>query len=90
MNIRSQGFAHGVASNIGNCMQRETIVELIMVHEVFPDTVYDKMKQLMFFVKEERNGEVSNLLFRELLRRNQVDGFEMAKVEVPAEDVNVK
>lgn len=43
----------------------------------------------MLFVKEKSNGQVANLLLRVLVRRDEIDSFEMAEVDVPAEDVYV-
>lgn len=44
----------------------------------------------MLFVEEEGHGEVSNLLLGVLVRRNEVDSFEMTEIDVPAEDVYVQ
>lgn len=43
----------------------------------------------MLFVKEEGHGKVAYLLFRVLLRRYQIDSFEMAKIDVPPKYVYI-
>lgn len=44
----------------------------------------------MLLVQEECHGEVADLLFGVLVRRDEVDGLEVAKVDIPAENVNVQ
>lgn len=44
----------------------------------------------MLFVEEEGHGEIPNLLLGVLVRRYEVDSFEMAEIDVPAEDVYVQ
>ena len=48
------------------------------------------MQKLMLFVQKECHREITNLLFRIFGGRDEVDGLEVAKVDVPAEDVYVQ
>lgn len=44
----------------------------------------------MLFVEEEGHGEVADLLLGVFGRGDQVDGLEVAKVDIPAKDVDVE
>ena len=44
----------------------------------------------MLFVEEKGDGEVSDLLFRVLGCRDEIDGFEVSEVDVPAKYVYVQ
>lgn len=44
----------------------------------------------MLFVQEESDCQVTDLFFRVLPSRYQVDGFEVAEIDVPAKDVDVQ
>lgn len=63
MNIRAQCLSHFSASNIRNGMQCQTVVQFVVVEEIFADTVDNQVQQLVLFVQEKRNGEITNLLF---------------------------
>ena len=71
-------------------MERQTIIQLIMAQQILSDAVHDEMQEFVFLVQEESDGEISNLLFRVFCGRNEVDRFEMAEVDIPAEYVNVE
>lgn len=90
MDLGAEGLAHLSPTHIGNGMQSQTVEELIMVQQIFANTVHDKMQQLVLLVEEERHGKIANLLLGVLLRRDEVDGLEMAKVYIPTQNVNVK
>jgi hypothetical protein len=90
MHIRTERLAHLPATDIGNCVQRQAVVELEMVFQVFPYTVDDKMEKLVLFVQEEGDGQVSNLLFRVLCAGNEINGLEMTEIDVPAENIYVE
>lgn len=70
-------------------MQRETVVELIVIQQVLPDAVNNQVQEFVFLVEEEGDGEVSNLFFRVFGRRDEVDGFEVSEIDVPSENVYV-
>jgi hypothetical protein len=61
-----------------------------VVHEIFPYAIYDEVQQLVLFVQEERHRQVSNLLLGILLGGDEVDGLEVAKVDIPSEDIYIK
>lgn len=44
----------------------------------------------MLFVQEEGHGEVTDLLLGVFVGRNEVYGLQMAKVDIPPEDVYVQ
>lgn len=71
-------------------MQGQRVVELIVTCQVLPDAVDDQMEKFMFLMEEQGHGQVSNLLFRVLGGGNEIDGFQMTEVDVPAEDVDVE
>jgi len=41
-------------------------------------------------VEEQRHGQVTNLLLGVFVCRYEVDSFEVAKIDVPAQDVDVE
>jgi len=41
-------------------------------------------------MEKQRHGEISNLLLRKLVGRDEVERLEVAKLDIPAEDVNVQ
>ena len=44
----------------------------------------------MLFVKEKCHGKVSNLFLGIFVRRDEIDSFEMTKIDVPPEDIYVE
>lgn len=50
MNICAQGLSQLLAADVGNRMQCQTVVELIVVQQVLSDTVDDQVEELVFFV----------------------------------------
>lgn len=61
-----------------------------MIQKVLANTVDDEVEELVLFVKEQGNRQVANLLLRVLARRNEVDSFEMTKINIPAQNINVQ
>lgn len=41
-------------------------------------------------MEEQGHGQVTNLLFRVLVRRYEVDSFEVAEIDVPSQDIYVQ
>jgi hypothetical protein len=71
-------------------MQRQAVEQLIVIQQILPNAVNHQMQKLVFLVQEQRHGKVANLFFGVLGCRDEVDGFEMPKVDVPAQDVYVE
>lgn len=90
MDLSAQGFAHFSASDIGNGMQRQTVEQLIVVKEVLANTVDDEVQKLVLLVEKQGHGQISNLLLRVLVGRDEVHGLEVTKVDVPSQDVDVQ
>lgn len=90
MDIRTQGFTHFPPTNIRNGVQRQAVVELIMIQKVLFDAVDDEVKEVVALIEEKCNGEISYLLLRVLRRRYQVDCLQMPKVDIPAKYVDVE
>lgn len=90
MDIGTESFAHLPSADIGNCVECQTIIQLVVVQQVLLDAVYDQMEKVVFLVEEQRDGEIANLFLRVLCRGDQVDGFQVSKVDVPPEDVDVE
>lgn len=44
----------------------------------------------MVFVEEKRHGEIPDLLFRVFVGRYEADGLEVAKVDVPSQNIDIK
>lgn len=90
MDIGAKSLAHLSPPHIRNSMQRQAIIQLIIVQQIFPDTVNNKVEQLMLLVKEKSDGQVSNLLFRVFGGGYEIDSFQVAEIDVPSEDVDVE
>jgi len=61
-----------------------------VIIQVLSYAVDDQMQQLVLFVEKKCDGQVPNLLFRVFGAGHEVDGFEMAKIDVPSENVNIE
>lgn len=61
-----------------------------MVEKILFDRVDDEMEKVVFFVEKECYSEIAYLFFGVFCGGNEVDGFEVAKVDVPAKDVDIK
>jgi hypothetical protein len=48
------------------------------------------VQQFVLFMEEECNGKIAYLFFGIFSRWDKVDGFEVAKVDIPAENVDVE
>lgn len=78
------------ATHISHRMQRQTIVQLIMIQHVLPNTVNDKMEELMLLVQEQGHGQVPDLFLGVFVRRDEIDGLEVAEVDVVALNVDIE
>ena len=90
MYIPTQCFPHLPSTNIGNRMECQAVVQLIVIQQILSDAVDDKVQQLMLFVKKEGNSKISYLLFGILSRGDEVDRFEMPEIDIPAKNVDVE
>jgi hypothetical protein len=90
VDFRAQGLAQLFATDVRNGVQCQAVVQLIVVHEVFPDAVDDQVYQLVLLVQEEGNGEVSDLLLRVFGRRDEVHCLEVSEADVPTENVYIE
>jgi hypothetical protein len=61
-----------------------------VIEEVLSYTVDDQMEEVMLLVEEQGDGEVTDLLFRVLRCRDQIDSFEVSKIDVIALNVYVE
>ena len=52
MNIIRQRLAHLPPTNISHRMQRQAIIQLIMIQQVLPNTVHHQMQQLVLLMQE--------------------------------------
>ena len=48
------------------------------------------MKQLVLFVQEERNSQVTDLLFTVFIRTDQIDSLKVSEVDIPSQYVDVQ
>lgn len=90
MDVGTQRLSHLSSSNIGDGVQRQTVVELIIVQEILLDAVDDQVQEIVGFVQKQGDGEVADLLFRVFCRRDEIDSLEVTKVDVPSEYVDVQ
>lgn len=90
MNVKGQGFTHLLSSYIGDSVQSQAVVEFVDIGQILANTVDNQMQQLMFLMQKQCNSQITNLLLRVLCSRDKVDSLEMAKVDVPAQDVDVQ
>ena len=71
-------------------MQGQAVKQFVVVEKVFPYAVHNEMQELVLLVKKQRHGQITDLLFGVLVGRDEVDGLEVPKVDVPPEDVDIK
>ena len=90
MYVTTQSLAHLPSADICDGMQRQAIEQLIVTLQILPDTVDYQVKQLMLFMQEQGNSQVSNLLLTILIRTDQIDSLKMSKVDIPSEYVDVQ
>lgn len=90
MNLSTQSLSHFPATNVGNRVESQAVEQLIVIQQVLSYTVDDQVQELVLLVQEEGHGQVTNLLLRVLVRRDEVDRLEVAEVDVPSENVNVE
>jgi len=90
MYIPTQRLPHLPPSYIGNSMQCQTIEQLIILQQILPDAIHNQVKQLMLLVQKQGNRQIANLLFRVLVRTDQVDRLQVSEVDVPSENVDVQ
>lgn len=90
MYVGTQRLSHLLASDIGNCMQGQAVVKLIVIQKVLPYAVDHKVKEFVLLVQEEGNGKISYLFLGVFGRRNQIDGLEVSEVDIPSQNIYVK
>lgn len=90
MDLPAQGLAHLAAADVGNGVEGQAVEQFVVVQQVFAYAVDDEVQKFVLLVQKERHRQVANLLFRVFGGRDEVDGLEVAKVDIPAEDVNVE
>jgi hypothetical protein len=90
MHIAAERLAHLSPANICNCMESQTVVEFIVVHQILAYAVDNQMNKLMLLMEEESDGKVTNLFLRVLGGGDQIYGFQMAKVDIESVDLNVQ
>lgn len=90
MNIRSQSLTHLPPTNISNSMQRQAIIQLIIIQQVLPNTINNQMQQLMLLMQKQRNGQIPNLLFRILGTRNQIHSLKMSEIHIISLDIDIE
>src|SRR6478752_8952321 len=89
MDLSIESFTHFSASHVRNRMEGETVEKLVMVEKILSNTVDDKMQELVFLVKEQRHGQISDLLLRVFIRRDQIDGLEVPEIDIPTQNIDV-
>lgn len=62
MDVRRERLGHLLASDVGDRMQGETVVDLGRVVEVLADRIDDQADQVRVLVQEERDGEVALIM----------------------------
>lgn len=90
MDLISQSLTHLLTTDIGNRMQRQTIIQLIIIQQILPNTINNQMQQFVLLVQEQRNGQVPNLLLGILGGRDEIDGLEMAEINIIPLDIDVE
>lgn len=68
-------------------MQGQALVDLVTPVQVFANRVDDQANQIAVLVQEQGESKVTNLLFGVLGRRNEVDGFHVADIDLVTENV---
>ena len=63
-------------------------VDWISGGEIVFDVLNDQFDQIIALVEQHRNEQVPNLLFRVLIRTQQIHRFNMAKVDVMPKEEN--
>ena len=71
-------------------MKRQAIEELIVAHQILPYAVDNQMQEFMLFMQEERDGEVADLFFGVLVRRDEINSLQMPEVDIPPQYVYVQ
>jgi hypothetical protein len=84
VDLPAERFSHFPATNVCDGVQRKTVEQLIVVQQILPDAVENEMQKLVLLVQKQRHGKVANLFLRVLGCRDELDGFEMPKVDIPS------
>lgn len=90
MNLRTQRLTELFASNISYGMQRQAVVQFMVIKQILSDTVHDQVEQLMLFMQEQGNRQITNLLLGILGGRDEIHSLEVAEIHIIALDVNVE
>lgn len=90
MDLSSQRLAKLPTTDISHGMQRQAVVQLIMIQQILADTIHDQVEQFMLLVQKQSHGEIADLLLGVFGRRNEIDGFKVTKIDIIALNVDVK
>ena len=90
MNVRGQCLAHLPSSNVRDRVQSQAIVEFIVIIQVLPNAIDDKMQKFVLLVQEEGDRKVTDLFLGVFRGRDKVQRFEVAEVDVPSQDIYVQ
>lgn len=52
MDVFCQSFCHFLSTNIRNCVECKTVMDLVVVVQVFPDRVHDETEEIRILVHE--------------------------------------
>lgn len=90
MNLRSQRLTELFTTNISHGMQRQAVVQFMVIKQILSDTIHDQMEQLMLFMQEQCHRQIPNLLLRVLGRRDEIHSLEMAEIHIISLNVDIE
>lgn len=90
MDISAQCLSHFPTTNVRDRVEGQAVEELIVIQKVLANAVDHQMQEFVFFVEEQGDSQIANLLFGVLVGGDKVDGFEMPEINVPAKNVYVQ
>jgi hypothetical protein len=59
MDVYGESFRHLLPTDVGDSVEGETVIDLVVVVEVLPDRVDDEPDELRILVHEQRESEVA-------------------------------
>lgn len=86
----TQSLCHLPAPDISHGMQGQTVVQFIKALQVLGDGIDDEVYQIMFLVQEQGDSEIADLFLGVCGGGDQIDGFEVAEIDIVALDVDVE
>lgn len=90
MDFSPQRLAKLATSNVSHCMQRQAVIQLIMIQQILANTIDDQMEQLMLLMQKQGDGEIPDLLLGVFGRGDEINSLEVTKVDIVALDVDVE